>query len=154
MVGGLEADGMICKHGVEVGDSYPGLLCGKCDSIYLAWEQQNTRGLLENLGKPCRETEDSKQSHSVHDPINPAHYNQGKVECIDAIEAATKGLDGVEAFCTGNTIKYLWRWKNKGGVEDLKKARWYLDRMIDRINGERTIPPPPAVPPEFTTKGP
>lgn len=67
------------------------------------------------------------------DNVNhPAHYTQGGVECIDAIEAAVIGLSGIEAVCTGNAIKYLWRWKQKNGVEDLKKARWYIDRLIER----------------------
>ena len=65
------------------------------------------------------------------DPINhPAHYNQGGIECIDAIAAATTGLEGLEAVCTGNALKYLWRWKKKGGIEDLRKAVWYINRMI------------------------
>jgi len=63
----------------------------------------------------------------------PAHYTAGKVECIDAIEAATTGLEGIEAVCTGNVIKYLWRWKRKNGVEDLRKARWYLERLIEEV---------------------
>lgn len=61
---------------------------------------------------------------------NPPHYTAGKVECIDALEAATQGLEGIEAVCTANAIKYLWRWKRKNGAEDLKKARWYIDRLI------------------------
>jgi len=68
---------------------------------------------------------------------HPAHYTQGKVECIDAIEAAVTGLTGMEAVCTAQCIKYLWRWKRKNGLEDLRKARWYLDRMIERV--ERLI---------------
>jgi hypothetical protein len=62
---------------------------------------------------------------------HPAHYNAGSIECIDAIEEAVKGLDGKEAFATGNAIKYLWRWKRKGGKEDLKKAVWYINRLIN-----------------------
>ena len=62
---------------------------------------------------------------------HPAHYNGGSIECIDAIEEAVKGLDGKEAFATGNAIKYLWRWKRKGGKEDLKKAVWYINRIIN-----------------------
>jgi len=46
---------------------------------------------------------------------------------------ATAKLVGVEAFCTANALKYLWRWKAKNGVEDLKKARWYIDRLIGKI---------------------
>ncbi len=73
----------------------------------------------------------------AEDVVNrPPHYTAGKVECIDAIEAATAGLDGIEAVCTANVIKYVWRWKRKNGAEDLKKARWYLDRLIARIAAE------------------
>jgi hypothetical protein len=73
----------------------------------------------------------------VHDPVNkPKHY-QGKVECIDAIESAIEGLNGMEAMCTGNAIKYLYRWKQKGGVEDLKKATWYINKLINHEEGCR-----------------
>lgn len=61
---------------------------------------------------------------------NPPHYKQGEIECIDAIKAATSGLGGFEGYLAGNCLKYLWRWKHKNGIEDLKKARWYLDRLI------------------------
>ena len=65
------------------------------------------------------------------DVVNhPAHYTNGKVECIDAIESAVSGLDGVEAVLTGHIIRYVWRWKGKNGAEDLRKAKWYLDRLI------------------------
>ena len=63
---------------------------------------------------------------------HPEHYNAGEVECIDGIEAATESLSGFEGFCAGNAIKYLWRWKHKGGVEDLEKAKWYIDKLIER----------------------
>ena len=65
------------------------------------------------------------------DSINhPSHYTQGKIECIDAIEESTKGLIGISAVCVANVIKYIWRYKFKNGIEDLKKARWYLDKLI------------------------
>lgn len=66
-----------------------------------------------------------------NDIVNhPTHYCNGKIECIDALEAATTGLQGIEAVCTANAIKYLWRWKHKNGVTDLYKAQWYIDRLI------------------------
>lgn len=71
------------------------------------------------------------------DNINhPAHYTAGNVECIDAIDAATTGLNGAEAYNTGQVIKYIWRWKRKNGLEDLRKCRWYLDRLITKLEGE------------------
>lgn len=65
------------------------------------------------------------------DNINrPEHYTYGKYECIDVVHELTKDLAGIQAFALGNTLKYLWRFTHKNGVEDLEKARWYLDRLI------------------------
>jgi hypothetical protein len=65
------------------------------------------------------------------DPINPSHYKQGDIECIEAIKAATGG--GFIGYVWGNVLKYLWRWPKKGGVDDLRKAAWYLDRLIKEV---------------------
>jgi len=71
---------------------------------------------------------DPPQAEPQADPVNhPPHYTQGDIECIDAIRAAL-GRDGFIAFCVGNSIKYSWRYRHKGGVEDLKKAEWYINR--------------------------
>ena len=66
------------------------------------------------------------------DTVNhPKHYTQGKIECIDAIESAVSELSGLDAVCTANVIKYVWRWKHKNGSQDLRKAQWYLNKLID-----------------------
>ena len=70
------------------------------------------------------------------DKVNhPAHY-QGKVECIEAIDAAVEGLSGIEAVCTANAIKYLWRWKRKNGIEDLEKSVWYIQKLIGVLEND------------------
>lgn len=75
----------------------------------------------------------------INDNVNkPAHY-QGKVECIDAIEVAVEGLEGLEAVCTANVIKYVWRWKKKNGREDLMKAEWYLKKLISLLENNREL---------------
>ena len=79
------------------------------------------------------ELELEKENETVS---HPAHYCQGGVECIDALEAATTGLHGIEAVCTANAIKYLWRWKHKNGVEDLKKAIFYINYLINWLEKE------------------
>ena len=67
------------------------------------------------------------------DPVNhPAHYTSGSIECIDAMQAAF-GVEAVKDFCLCNAFKYLWRHRNKNGVEDLKKCRWYLNRLIEEV---------------------
>jgi len=68
------------------------------------------------------------------DNVNhPTHYTAGGIECIDALAAATAGLEGMEAVDTANAIKYLWRWKHKNGAEDLKKAQWYINHLIKQL---------------------
>lgn len=83
-------------------------------------------------------TENSANALTVKeesDNVNhPKHYTLGGIECIDAIEAATNDLTGAEAFLTGQVMKYLWRWKWKNGLEDLQKAKWYLDRLIGKVS--------------------
>lgn len=74
---------------------------------------------------------------NVNNAVNhPSHYTQGGIECIDSIKAATAGLNGIEAVCTGNAIKYMWRWKFKNGSEDIRKAIWYLNRLLKEIKNE------------------
>lgn len=60
---------------------------------------------------------------------HPGHYTEGAVECIDAIRSALG--DGFVPYCVGNVMKYVWRYRMKGGVEDLKKAMAYLAWAVD-----------------------
>lgn len=71
---------------------------------------------------------------------HPSHYETGKFECIDVMEEAL-GRDVVKGFCIGNAFKYLYRAKRKNGLEDLKKARWYLDRVISMEDADNTKDP-------------
>lgn len=69
------------------------------------------------------------------DMVNhPNHYKSTTgIEVIDVIEAFTEDLKGTEAVCTANVIKYICRWRKKNGLEDLKKAQWYLNHLIDYV---------------------
>lgn len=69
------------------------------------------------------------------DMVNhPSHYqSEYGLEVIDVIKAFTSNLTGIEATDTGNVLKYMCRWKNKNGVEDLKKAKWYLEHLINNV---------------------
>lgn len=68
------------------------------------------------------------------DSVNcPAHYNQGGIECIDAIKASLTP-EGFQAYLKASSMKYLWRYEHKNAaVEDLRKARWFLDRLIKEL---------------------
>lgn len=68
------------------------------------------------------------------DTVNhPAHYTQGAIECIDYI------LDKKMDYLEGNVVKYITRYKDKNGVEDLKKARWYIDRLIQETTKKEGV---------------
>ena len=64
---------------------------------------------------------------------HPSHYNKGNIECIDAMISAY-GKDTVSDFCICNAFKYIWRYKYKNGIEDLKKAQWYLNKIVELNN--------------------
>lgn len=86
----------------------------------------------ENFDCPCQMTHSFDDPYKPVDVVNhPSHYTNGKVECIDAIESATVGKTGIEAVCVANVIKYLWRYEDKNGLEDIKKAQWYLNKLIE-----------------------
>jgi len=76
-----------------------------------------------------------KEVENNTDMVNsPAHYNKAGIETIDIIESVTG--DGFETYLQGNILKYICRYKYKNGVEDLEKARWYLNRLIETQIGE------------------
>ena len=64
---------------------------------------------------------------------HPKHYTQGGIECIDALKAATVGKCGIEAVCVANVIKYLWRYEEKNGIEDIRKAKFYIERLLKEL---------------------
>lgn len=70
----------------------------------------------------------------VNDPVNhPRHYKgAGGIECIEAIKASMDRLEFL-GYLKGNSLKYLWRYRKKGGAEDLQKARWYIDRLTEEV---------------------
>ena len=76
-----------------------------------------------------------KEVENNTDMVNsPAHYNKAGIETIDIIQSVTG--DGFETYLQGNILKYICRYKYKNGVEDLEKARWYLNRLIETKVGE------------------
>ena len=94
------------------------------------------------IGKPEQpeinfvKAERNDEVKSTNDAVqHPSHYTQGGIECIDAIRASMTA-DGFCDYCKGNIIKYIWRWRDKGGVEDLKKASVYLDWLINAADGK------------------
>lgn len=95
---------------------------------------------------------------TFHPVSKPLHYNKGGIECLAAIEASMS-FDEFMGYLKGNILKYLWRWRDKGGTQDLEKALSYLSRMIDRAakNEEAkkepyTAKPVAPIPPTYSPK--
>lgn len=71
------------------------------------------------------------------DPVNhPQHYTNGGIECIDCIQASLSA-EAFRGFLKGNIEKYIFRYDKKNGLEDLRKARWYLERLIKETENEQ-----------------
>ena len=88
----------------------------------------------ESLRKKYREVGNIMRKQKEDMVNNPPHYNKSGIETIDAIKAMTD--DGYEYYLQGNIMKYLWRYRYKNGVEDLKKAQWYLNEFIEELDKE------------------
>lgn len=77
-----------------------------------------------------------KMAYGGVDMVNsPPHYNNAGIECIEAIEAALTPEE-FRGYCKGNNLKYTWRERYKNKTEDLEKAAWYLDRLLN-VQGDR-----------------
>lgn len=95
---------------------------------------------IEKLAMACESSTKAfsnlkKVAKDGSDMVNhPRHYiSETGLETIDVIEAFTFDLKGIEATDTGNIIKYISRWKKKNGLQDLEKAQWYLNHLINHV---------------------
>jgi len=78
----------------------------------------------------------SEGAPKVFDPVNrPVHYASGGIEAIEALESSMS-KEAFQGFLKGNVLKYVWRYEQKNGLEDLKKAKWYLKQLIFALENE------------------
>lgn len=82
--------------------------------------------------EPVKE-EITKLVDSLGTKVHPKHYAYSKYECIDVLKDIL-GEEGFKEFCRGNVFKYLWRYNHKNGKEDLLKAKYYLEKLIEVLN--------------------
>ena len=118
------------------------------EAIDLLWNHENWSAdiIAYRLHKPDinSRANDDRLEHDLNECIgqdvdvvnHPSHYTKGGIECIDAIDSATTGKSGIEAVCVANVIKYLWRYEEKGGLESVRKAQWYLNRLIEELSAD------------------
>ena len=106
-----------------------------CDNCVYQAREENGVLKVSFACVDCRENDFYKNFKRKEDMVNhPEHYKtESGLETIDVIKAFTEDLNGIEAVCTANVIKYICRWKKKNGIEDLKKAEWYLKYLIKAI---------------------
>ena len=112
------------------GDDYCDFYEWSDDKIAIAYDHvyKNSEARLD--GSHLKDAEVNIEPDMVN---RPKHYTQGGIECIDALKAATVGKRGIEAVCVANVIKYLWRYEEKNGIEDVRKAKWYIERLLKEL---------------------
>lgn len=93
-------------------------------------ELKNISGSMSDIVRLVL-SEGESDSTSTNDNVNhPSHYETGNFECIDVM-IETQSKEAVMDFCICNAFKYIYRHNNKNGIEDIKKAKWYLDKYIE-----------------------
>lgn len=106
---------------------------GKMKALAMEMEEYKqllAQGALEEMAGFNGTTHEDMVNH-------PPHYNQGGIETIEAIKAAL-GY-GFNAYLTGNILKYLWRYNHKGGLQDVKKAQFYLNRLVKEMDAAEQV---------------
>ena len=121
-------------------------VCPKCKSSIEFDVNQDAVGTYHDIcclgcGQIYRDTlleKSPREAVQTLEMVNhPAHYqSETGMEVIDVMEAFTFDLKGAEAIATSNVIKYICRWKNKNGVQDLNKAMWYLTHLINYVENK------------------
>lgn len=132
-------DCVTCKHhkGYSIDDvsneCYPCVWAERTLGYFPGWEAKDKDTLTVTVEEEEAWQGYDKIVYMKPDNVNhPDHYKTGGIETIDYIRAKL-GDEGTVAYCMGNVIKYTSRWKDKNGLEDLKKAAWYLDYAINLL---------------------
>jgi hypothetical protein len=98
--------------------------CSDCGGFFDRWEPKEEQ-IATGAALPRNDNEED-----AVDMVNrPPHYTHGQYECIDVM-VDTFGKEAVQHFCLLNAFKYVWRSEHKNGIEDVKKAWWYLDKYL------------------------
>ena len=104
------------------------------DGSFVWHTQEGGSVRLEMTAKPPAEAPAANPPPADDEVDHPPQYTKGAIECIDAIDSAVAGVPPDEAVCVANVVKYVWRYNAKGGAVSLRKARWYLDRLIAKVD--------------------
>ncbi len=113
-----------CKHGGESDRLRTSDACKHCKVEY----SRDDYGWIPSMWEEV--VKDGVWVKKRDNVNHPSHYETGKFECIDVM-VETQGVEAVKDFCICNAFKYLYRHKNKNGLEDVKKAIWYLNKLVE-----------------------
>lgn len=111
-------------------------MCLNCENRLKLFNQRPCNDCVVSGGEnnnfiPLKDVAPSVNEKPVKDNVNhPSHYETGSFECIDVM-LETQGKEAVKNFCSCNAFKYIYRHNNKNGLEDIKKAKWYIDKYIE-----------------------
>lgn len=111
-------------------------LCVDCINKSVLFSTEPCKSCVNNGGKkdnftPLIEIVPRINENPINDNVNhPSHYETGSFECIDVM-LETQGKEAVKNFCLCNAFKYIYRHNNKNGLEDIRKAKWYIDKYIE-----------------------
>ena len=115
--------------------------CDKCKYLSKTEKQLPCKNCNANYLQPNGYAdlwEEEKEVLSEEaNPVRPNHYKSCSIECIDAMILAF-GADSVAEFCLINAFKYIWRYKDKNGLEDLNKAEYYINKSEELSRGDAT----------------
>lgn len=110
--------------------------CVDCISKSVLFSTEPCKSCVKNGGKkdnftPLIKVAPRINKKPVNDNVNhPSHYETGSFECIDVM-LEIQGKEAVKNFCLCNAFKYIYRHNNKNGLEDIQKAKWYIDKYIE-----------------------
>lgn len=109
--------------------------CCSCPVFdYCLADETGYEGCWKKIAEYITAIESTPCNNEADAVLHPAHYTQGDIECIDAMKAAF-GADELAIYCKIAAFKYIWRCEHKNGLEDVKKAVWYLNKYIDLKGG-------------------
>ena len=116
--------------------------CGNDYKVYAVFDKDGHRllNLVQSYHVECDPDCDDFLLRQEHDPVNhPSHYGTGGMECIDWIEKKLTHEE-MHGYLKGNILKYLYRYEDKENpLQDLQKARWYLERLIKDVAMESEV---------------
>ena len=127
----MVSDGIVLRVYLKLGE--------KTMAKMIYYNEEEMKDVLNDLDDKDMDYSGAFESDIVEDDAvnNPPHYNKGGIECIDAIEAMLTQEEFI-GYLRGNSLKYRWRFKYKNGIQDLEKAEWYENKLMEILKENAT----------------